>query len=256
MIIRRSTLTKTKSFINLHNDLLFICGSATESAQPQLTSPITPVNQAHLLRVCTILFQQQNSPDSRLHSKLSSREFQLNPEFFLQVCNKFSYSWRPVYRFFLYTQTHAQFAHNSVTFNKLLDVIGKSRNIDLFWELAQETGRRKLANDKTFRIVLKTLASARELKKCVNFFNLMNGFGYGYSVESLNKVVETLCSSRLVVEAKFVVLKLKEWIKPNGVTYKLIVKGFCDVDDLIEASKVWNLMVDEGFEPDIDAVEK
>ena len=69
-------------------------------------------------------------------------------------------------------------------------------------------------------------------------------------METLNKVVETLCGNGLVEEAKFVVSKLREWIKPNGVTYKCLIKGFCDVSDLVEASKVWNLTVDEGFQPD------
>ena len=112
--------------------------------------------------------------------------------------------------------------------------------------------QRCLVNAKTFRIVLNTLAAARELKKCVEFFHSMNACGYKY----LNKVVETLYGNGLVKEAKFIVSKLREWIKPSRVTYKCLIKGLCDVGDLVEASKVWNLMVDEGFQPDIDAVEK
>lgn len=128
--------------------------------------------------------------------------------------------------------------------------------MDLFWELLQEMGRRRLVNDTTFRTALKTLAAARELKKCVEFFHLMNACRYEYSLATLNKVVETLCGSRLVEEAKFVVSKLKEWIKPDAATYQCLIKGFCDAGDVVEGSKVWNLMVDEGFEPDINAVEK
>ena len=112
-------------------------------------------------------------------------------------------------------------------------------------------GRRHLVNEKTFRIALNTLAAARELKRCVEFFHSMNAYGYEYSLETLNKVVETLCGNGLVEEAKFVVSKLREWMKPSRVTYKCLIKGFCDVSDLVEASKVWNLMVDEGFQPDI-----
>lgn len=138
----------------------------------------------------------------------------------------------------------------------MVDVIGKSRNIDLFWEVLHEMGRRRLVNDKTFRIALKTLAKARELKKCVEFFHSMNAYGFEHSLETLNKVVETLCQCKLVEEARFVVFKLKDWIKPDGVTYRYLIQGFCEVGDLIEASKIWNSMVDEGFEPDIDAVEK
>ncbi|XP_061347347.1 putative pentatricopeptide repeat-containing protein At1g26500 [Gastrolobium bilobum] len=221
-----------------------------------LSNPISPVNQDHLLRVCTVLYQQQNSPESRLHSKLASCEFRLTHEFFLQVCNNFPYSWRPVYRFFMYTQAHPHFDHTPVSFNKMLDVIGKSRNIDLFWNLLEDMARRRFANDKTFVIALRTFGGARELKKCVEFFHLMNSNGYEYNLETLNKVVEVMCLCKLVEEAKVVVFKLREWIRPDGVTYKHLIKGYCDKGDFIEASKIWNLMEDEGFKPDVDAVEK
>ncbi|KAM1114473.1 hypothetical protein ACFX13_048029 [Malus domestica] len=232
--------------------------TTTESTQPQLaTAAPSPVDPAHLLRVCTILYQQQNSPESRLHSNLNSSAFQLTHEFFLQVCNSFPLSWRPVYLFFRYTQSHhPRFTHTAVSFNKMLDVIGKSRNIQLFWDTLHEMGRRRLVNRKTFLIAVRTLAKARELNKCVDFFHAMNGFGFGYDLGNLNMVVEDLCGSKLVVEARFLVLKLKESIRPDGFTYRCLIQGFCDVGDLIEASKIWNLMVEEGFDPDIDAVEK
>lgn len=113
-----------------------------------------------------------------------------------------------------------------------------------------------MVTDKTCKIALKTLASAREMKKCVEFFHIMNGFGYGYSLETLNKVIDALCGDKLAEEAKYIVLKLKDWVKPDGFTYKCLIRGFCDVGDLVEASKIWNLMVNEGLEVDIDGVEK
>ncbi|CAI8588031.1 unnamed protein product [Vicia faba] len=248
MLLRRTTT------------LLFAKNLAVQPLRRHLSNPISPVNQDDLLRVCTILYQQQNSPESRLHSKLTSSNFQLTHEFFLQVCNNFPYSWRPVYRFFLFTQQQQEknptFTHSSVSFNKMLDVVSKSRNIDLFWNLVNETAVRRLANGKTFVIALKTLGGARELKKCVEFFHLMNSNGCGYSVERLNKVVDEMCRVKLVEEAKFVVFKMKDWIKPDGVSYKHLISGFCEKGDLIEASKIWNLMVDEGFVPEVDAVEK
>ncbi|KAK9673654.1 hypothetical protein RND81_12G181400 [Saponaria officinalis] len=83
----------------------------------------------------------------------------------------------------------------------------------------------------------------------------MNSNGNGYSVDTLNKVVETLCKEKLVDEAKHVVVKLKDWIKPNGVTYGHLICGFCDVGDMIEASRIWNLMMDEGFEAEVNVID-
>lgn len=84
----------------------------------------------------------------------------------------------------------------------------------------------------------------------------MNGFGYSYNVQTMNRAVETLCKEKRVEEAKFVVTKLKEFIKPDEMTYRTMIQGFCDVGDLIEAVKLWNLMMDEGFEVDIEAGKK
>lgn len=137
----------------------------------------------------------------------------------------------------------------------MLDVVGKARNIDLFWDLLREIGSLRLVTTKTFIIAAKVLASARELRKCVKVFRIMNGFGYVYSVETLNKVIEALCRSKLVVEANHVVLRLKNVIRPNAITYRWLVYGFCDVGSLLEASKLWNLMTDQGIEPDIETVE-
>lgn len=214
-----------------------------------------------LNRVCTVLYQQQNAASAKLHKSLTSAingglESILNQEFFLQVCNKFPYSWKPVYNFFCYTETLKLFDHTPVSFNKMVDICGKAKNMDMLWDLVRQMGERRLVNDQSFRIAVKGLASARELKKCVEVFHFMNSHGFEYSVLVLNKVVETLCRERLVDEAKFVVFKLEDFIKPDVITYRFLIEGFCNAGDLIEACKLWNLMVDQGLEIDICSVEK
>lgn len=224
------------------------------AAAPPLNPP-TPVNEEHLLRVCTILYQQQNSADEKLQNNLTKTQFELTHEFFLQVCNKFPYSWRPVYKFHQFSTSRPDFAHTATTFNKTLDVVGKSRNLDLFWSLCREAGERRLVNIKTYIIAQRTLAAARELKKCVEFFHLMKEFGYEYRIETFNTVIEVLCKNKLVNEANHVVVKMKDWIRADSETYRWLIYGFCDVGDLIEASKIWNLMVEEGIEPSVYATE-
>nr|AYM00857.1 pentatricopeptide repeat protein [Salvia miltiorrhiza] len=246
----RPTKFTRRSLALLHFHFQSLTTAAAAAAPP------TPIDEAHLLRVCTILYQQQNSPDAKLHSNLTKTQFHLTHEFFLQVCNKFSHSWRPVYKFHQFSTSHPHFAHTATTFNKILDVVGKSRNLDLFWALCREAGERRLVNVKTYIIALRTLAAARELKKCVEFFHLMKGFGYEYEVETFNTVIEVLCRSKLAEEARHVVVKLRDWIRPDSDTYRWLIHGFCDVGDLIEASKLWNLMVEEeGLEPCVEVVE-
>lgn len=216
----------------------------------------SPVDLGHLVRACTVLYQQQKATDAKLHANLRKIDFSFTHEFFLQVCNRFPLSWRPVYRFFMFSLTQDAFYHSSVTYNKILDVYGKSRNMDLLWSFAQQTAEKKFATDSTFKIVVSALSAAREMKKCVEFFHLMNDNGFGYREEVLNKVVEVLCRSKMVEEAKYIVWKMRQNIRPSETTYGILISGFCSRGDLVEACKIWNLMVEGGLQPEVDSAEK
>uniref|UniRef100_A0A7N0SVZ0 Pentatricopeptide repeat-containing protein n=1 Tax=Kalanchoe fedtschenkoi TaxID=63787 RepID=A0A7N0SVZ0_KALFE len=225
-----------------------------------------PSNPFHNLdRVCTVLYQQQNATEAKLHNSLKSiinNTTTIDPaslithEFFLQVCNKFPYSWKPVHNFFQFTESLQLVEHTSVSYNKMIDVYAKSKNIDLLWNCVHQMASRRLVNDKTFRVAIKGLASARELKKCVELFHLAKSHGVEYSVLILNKVLDTLCHAKLVDEAKFIVFKLGDFIQPDVHTFRSLIEGFCNAGDIIEACKLWNLMVDRGLGIDICSVEK
>ena len=84
MIVKR--IVPTKPIINLihhhhHHHLHLLSTNRTHPPQP--SKPITtisPPNPDHLLRVCTILYQQQDSPDPRLHSKLHACQSQFDQD--------------------------------------------------------------------------------------------------------------------------------------------------------------------------------
>ncbi|KAI4373359.1 hypothetical protein MLD38_011490 [Melastoma candidum] len=112
----------------------------------------------------------------------------------------------------------------------------------------------RLLDRKTFLVSTRTFAEVRELKKCVEVFHLANRNGWEYSLDTINMVVENLCRRKLVEEAHHLVVKLKKEVavlQPDAVTYGWLVKGYCEAGDLIAASKLWNLMADEGLEPDV-----
>uniref|UniRef100_A0A7C9AGH0 Uncharacterized protein n=1 Tax=Opuntia streptacantha TaxID=393608 RepID=A0A7C9AGH0_OPUST len=83
----------TRPLINLLTGHHSVRSLTTNLTQPPLPGPtsltgsklLAPVNPAHLLCVCTILFQQQNSPEPKLQKNLQKAEFSLDQEFFLQV---------------------------------------------------------------------------------------------------------------------------------------------------------------------------
>lgn len=221
-----------------------------------------PVDPSTLLRVCTVLFQQQNSSDERLHACLRAIDFDLSHEFFLQICGRFPCSWRPVLRFFRYAdrcstdpRSRHSFSLTPVAVNKMIDVLGKSKNIQLLWDfLGEMAPRQGLVNLRSMQLAVRAFAQGRQIKKCVGVFHLFHSQGPSLStVSTLNAVISELCSRRLVDEAKDVVTRLKASIRPDGTTYSLLVVGFCRAGDLVSASKVWNAISDDRLEPEIAA---
>ncbi|OMO71961.1 hypothetical protein COLO4_27901 [Corchorus olitorius] len=272
-----------KPLSNGNHQLRRIAAESTHNQlthRPNLPNPITPINQSTLLKVCTILFQQQNSPDSRLHSSLSSSNASINPEFFLQVCNNFPYSWRPVYRFFLYTQKLPQFTHNSLTFNKMLDVIGKARNIDLFWETCQEMGfepeveavetmmetlfktnkyeeamkvfqmmRVNRMDDlgvSTYRLVIKWMCKRGKIEQANGMFDEMSQRGIEADNLTMASIIYGLLARGRVREA----YRIAEGIKnPDISIYHGLIKGLLRQRKTSEATQVFREMIKRGCEP-------
>ncbi|XP_020265814.1 putative pentatricopeptide repeat-containing protein At1g26500 [Asparagus officinalis] len=211
------------------------------------------VDPAFLLRLSTVLYQQQTSPLPKLQTHLQKLNFSPTHELFLQLCNNFPFSWRPVHNFLLHSKLTHNFTHSLITANKALDVFGKSRNIDLLHSFLLEMSQTGLITKRSLEIAATHLAGAREIKKCVEIFELDDGFK---NVEVLNRVVRTLCARRYVDVAKSVVMKIKDLIPPDEATYGFLIVGFCRAGDLVEAAKIWNRVLDSGLEPDVSAYEE
>ncbi|MFS7914036.1 hypothetical protein Hanom_Chr17g01524551 [Helianthus anomalus] len=97
-----------KTLPSLHHRLTTTTTTTVAAVSPPPSPPPTttltpppPVNPSHLLHVSTVLYQQQHSPKSRLHTSFSHFDFHLNHESFLQICNKHPYSF----------ETHLQISH-------------------------------------------------------------------------------------------------------------------------------------------------
>ncbi|KAI0516235.1 hypothetical protein KFK09_008907 [Dendrobium nobile] len=112
---------------------------------------------------------------------------------------------------------------------------------------------RRLLSLSSLRIAARALADAREISKCVLLFRLDPQFS---TVVALNSVVDELCLRKHVDIARYVVAKHRDSIIGNRETYRLLIIGFCRAGDLMEAARVWNLMLEKEIEPEVDAYEE
>ncbi|XP_020599343.1 putative pentatricopeptide repeat-containing protein At1g26500 [Phalaenopsis equestris] len=216
------------------------------------------IDPSLLLRLCTVLYQHQLSPDSKLHSRLLRLPLPSSPSSLLSllfhICTHFPFSWRPPHRFHLFLLSHyPSFSLSTTVASKLLDVFSKSRNIDLLWNHLLLMNDHRLVSISSLRIAARALADAREISKCAHLFRLDPQFS---TVSALNSVLDELCLRKHADIARSVVAKLQDSISANKETYRLLIIGFCRAGDFVEAARVWNLMLEKEIEPEVDAYEE
>ncbi|OIV93794.1 hypothetical protein TanjilG_03757 [Lupinus angustifolius] len=134
-----------------------------------------------------------------------------------------------------------------------MNILGKTRQFETMVAVLEEMGEKGFLTMDTFSIAIKAFAAAKERKKAVGVFDLMKRYKYRVDVDAVNFLLGSLGESKLGKEAQVVFDKLRDRFTHNLQTYTILLNGWCRVRNLLEAGRVWNEMVDEGFKPDIVA---
>lgn len=179
--------------------------SGTATAIP--THSNSRLDYSEVERVCTVLEQQQFSDDTKLRRLLGN--FSLSHEFVLSVLNRFLRERRPAWRFYLWaaTQTEAGYSHNNITSNKMIDILGKTRDYRTIWEVLHQMGASGLLTVKTLEVSVKALADGGQVKGALRVFDFMTQHNVNVDVEALNFVLDSLCRARLGNEGNKIFMK-------------------------------------------------
>eukprot|EP01018_Ginkgo_biloba_P037287 Gb_00455 [translate_table: standard] len=207
-----------------------------------------------VLRVAELLKQHQFASDTKLEQALALGKCYLSHEFVLNVLNKFLRDRRPAWRFFLWAAAQSEesgYNHNSTTYNKMIDILGKTKQFQTIWQLVEEMGNRGLITLKTLEISIKAFAGAGQMKKAVRIFDLVTSCNTNVNVDDFNFILDALSRARLSSEGYIIFKKLKPTFPSNPKTYSIVLLGLCRVNNVTQAMKVWNEMVEQGFKPHV-----
>ncbi|KAK6141686.1 hypothetical protein DH2020_024579 [Rehmannia glutinosa] len=175
-------------------------------------------------------------------------------EFKESKLTRFKHARKPAFRFFFcWASEKPGFTHDSRTYNAMMDVLGKTRQFETMVSVLEEMGERGLLTMETFSICIKAFAAAKERKKAVGIFDLMKKYKFKVGVETINCLLDALGREKLVKEAQVLFEKLEHKFTPNLRTYTILLNGWCQVKNLMEAGRIWNGMIDNGLMPDIIA---
>ncbi|XP_071724769.1 uncharacterized protein [Rutidosis leptorrhynchoides] len=203
-------------------------------------------------RVCKVI-DELFALDRNMEAVLDECGVNLSHDLVVQVLQRFRHARKPAFRFFCWAGEKPGYAHDSRTYNTMMNILGKTRQFETMMSMLEEMGTKELLTLETFSIAIKAFAASKERKKAVGIFELMKKHKFKIGAETINSLLDELGKAKLGKEAGTLFEKLKDRFTPNLRTYTVLLNGWCCVKNLLEAGKVWNEMIDKGFKPDIVA---
>ncbi|KAG8389558.1 hypothetical protein BUALT_Bualt02G0241700 [Buddleja alternifolia] len=201
-------------------------------------------------RVCKVI-DETFALDRNMEAVLNECGVNLSHELILGVLDRFKHARKPAFRFFCWAGDRPGFAHDSRTYNAMMNVLGKTRQFETMVSVLEDMGEKNLLTIDTFTICIKAFAAAKERKKAVGVIDLMKKYKFKADVETINCLLDALGKAKLGKEAQLLYEKSEHKFTPNLRTYTILLNGWCKVKNLMEAGRTWNGMIDNGFKPDI-----
>uniref|UniRef100_A0A0D9WFH2 Pentacotripeptide-repeat region of PRORP domain-containing protein n=1 Tax=Leersia perrieri TaxID=77586 RepID=A0A0D9WFH2_9ORYZ len=207
-------------------------------------------------RVCAAIADvvAAGAVDANLEAALTALSPPLSEPLVLAVLDRFRHAHRPSYRFFRWAASAGggEFAHTSVTYCKMVHILGKTRQFQSMVALIQEMGKEEgvLCMD-AFKIAIKSFAAAGEIKNAVGVFEMMRKHGFDDGVESFNCLLVALAQEGLGKEANQVFDRMRDRYSPDLRSYTALMLAWCNARNLVEAGRVWNEMLEKGMKPDV-----
>lgn len=208
--------------------------------------------EAEVERVCKLI-DETFSLDRNMEAVLDECGINLNHDLVLGVLRRFKHARKPAFRFFCWASEIPGFAHDSRSYNAMMDILGKNRQFETMISVLEEMGEKGLLSLETFSICIKSFVAAKERRKAVGVFDLMKKHKFKISAETMSCLLDALGRAKLGKEARVLFERFKHKFTPDITTYTVLLNGCCEVRDLLEAGRVWNEMIDRGFTPDIVA---
>ncbi|KAK4381984.1 Pentatricopeptide repeat-containing protein, mitochondrial [Sesamum angolense] len=107
------------------------------------------------------------------------------------VLERFKHARKPALRLFCWAAERPGFAHDSRTYNAMMNILGKTRQFETMVSVLEEMGSKDLLTVETFSICIKAFAAAKERKKAVGCFGNQKKMDMVYRL--LNEMKEKGC---------------------------------------------------------------
>ncbi|KAK8958910.1 Pentatricopeptide repeat-containing protein [Platanthera guangdongensis] len=208
---------------------------------------------AHSIRMTILNLHGRNVDDvvQALQSIHHCNEMKLTSNIVDSLLQKFGDDWKSALGFFQWTSFRPEYKHTSHAYNKIVDLLGKMRQMDQMWNVVEKMRIEGFITLETVAKIMRRLAGSGRWRDAVNFFDDLGRIGFTKDTESMNLLLDTLCKERKVKLAREVFMELKAIIPADAHTYNIFVHGWCSVRRIEEALWTIQEMRGHGFLPSV-----
>ncbi|KAF3431100.1 hypothetical protein FNV43_RR25830 [Rhamnella rubrinervis] len=166
-----------------------------------------------------------------------------------RLLHRFKDDWKSALGVFRWAESRCGYKHSTNAYAMVLDVLGKMKQMDKMMAMLKEMGHNHLVTLNTVAKVMRRFAGAGKWEDAVRIFDEIGTYGLAKDTESMNLLLDTLCKSCRVAQARKIFLELKQHISPNAHTFNIFIHGWCKVNMVDEAHWTIQEMKGHGCHP-------
>ncbi|XP_074580089.1 uncharacterized protein LOC141836486 [Curcuma longa] len=166
------------------------------------------------------------------------------------ILKRFSNDWFPAFGFFRWAGARAGFKHSPISYDMMVDILGKCKQFDVMWSLINEmVCLGGLVSLTTMTKVMRRLAGAGRWGDAIKTFKSIESFGVRKDTIAMNALLDTLCKEKSVKHARDAFLELKDEVQPNASSFNTLIHGWSKARKIEEAIRTIEEMREFSYTP-------
>ncbi|KAK9141716.1 hypothetical protein Syun_011116 [Stephania yunnanensis] len=226
--------------------------SSSSSSQPSPLNPTSaPDDVNQICRVLSDFRAPHHDLESALHCfspKISTHLV----DHVLKRCKNLGFS---AHRFYIWASNLPNFSHSRDAHHVLVDILGSTKQFALIWDFLAQI-RDTLDHEITYEmfwIVFRAYCRANLASGAIRAFKKMGEFGLKPRIDDVDQLLYLLCKKGFVREGQEFFESVKIGFLASVKTYSILMRGWCDLGDSVEAQKLFDEMSQRGCSIDVIA---
>ncbi|PIA50991.1 hypothetical protein AQUCO_01100066v1 [Aquilegia coerulea] len=205
-------------------------------------------------KVSRILIQHHN-PFHTMESSLQLNGLNLSHQLVHQTLIRLKNVSKIALGFFIWAKDHhPSYHHDVISYNLMIDILGKVRQFDVAWQLIVEMDQQGGVNpsSKTFGTLIRRLIAAGRTRQAIRAFDDMESFiEKEVDLDDFVFLLDTLCKYGYVKVATEIFNKRKFRFKPDTKIYTVLIYGWCKINRTDMAERFFREITECGLEPNV-----